>query len=447
MLTRRLAIVTVIAVLFALCAPLVRSHEFKLDAVVNTFVKIEPTEAHVVVRAPLYLFKNVRFPVKAAEVDIQGSSAALERALTLLQQDVALLEDGRALTARRAVGRLALPSDRSFESFDEAVRHVATPIDPDTHIVIDQGYVDAHLVYPIRSADAVFALRSSVAPELGEYLKIAVRYRAESGESRSMVLRGGVGTVDLNPTWISAAASFVAFGVAHIVTGLDHLLFLLCLVIPLRGVRQLLTVITGFTLAHSFTLIGSAFGLAPQGPWFAPFVEVVIAVSIIYMALENIIGVDIRRRVLLTVLFGLVHGFGFSYGLKEDLQFAGSHLLVSLFAFNLGIEFGQILVLAVMLPALAIVTRYLLPGRLGVIILAALVAHVGWHWMIDRWEALARQRWPVPDLASLPVLLFWIAGLAVAASAVMVVVARLRLEGTRAAGAPRDAAANSSAAE
>jgi len=443
----RRATATLVAALIALCLPLARGHEFKLDAVVNTFVKVEPTEAHLVVRAPLYLFKSVRFPVKATEIDIAASSAAMERALALVREDVVLMEDGRPLAARSVAGRLALPSDRSFESFDEAVRHVTAPIEPETHIVIDQGYVDAHLVYPIKSKDAVFALRSTVAPELGEYLKIAIRYSAANGESRSMVLRGGVGTVDLNPTWLSAAGGFIGFGIAHILTGLDHLLFLLCLIIPLRGVRPLLTVITAFTLAHSFTLIGSAFGLAPEGAWFAPFVELVIAVSIIYMALENIVGVDIRRRVLLTVLFGLVHGFGFSYGLKEDLQFAGSHLLVSLFAFNVGIELGQILVLAIMLPMLILVTRYVLPGRVGLIIVGALIAHVAWHWMTDRWEALARERWPVPDMASLPVLLFWIAGLAIATGAVIIVVGRLRLDGRATAAVPDNAAADSAAAE
>src|SRR5262249_38963934 len=183
----------------------------------------------------------VRFPVKASELDIAASATAMERALGLVREDIALLEDGHALVASSATGRLALPTDRSFESFDEAVRHVATPIDPDTRIVIDQGYVAAHLAYPIKSPNAVLALHPNVAPELGEYLKIAVRYSAPSGESRSMVLRGGVGTVDLNPTWLSAAGGFVAFGIAHIVTGVDHLLFLLCLIIPLRGVRQLLT--------------------------------------------------------------------------------------------------------------------------------------------------------------------------------------------------------------
>jgi hypothetical protein len=147
------------------------------------------------------------------------------------------------------------------------------------------------------------------------------------------------------------------------------------------------------------------------------------------MALENIIGVDFRRRLLLTMLFGLVHGFGFSYGLSEQLQFAGTHLLVSLFAFNLGIEIGQLVVLAAMLPAYALLTRYVLPGRAGTIIVAALIAHTGWHWMGERWETLSRLPLPDPTASDAVVLLLWIAGLALAGIAIAALAGRLRLTG------------------
>jgi HupE / UreJ protein len=424
--TRPIAIV--VLALLSLCASLARAHEFKLDAVINGFVKIDATEAHLVVRAPLYLFKAARFPVKDGKVDLDHSAAALDRALAGLQQQVVILEDGRPLTARSELGRLALPSDRSFESYEQATAHVAASIESGVDIVVDQGYVDAHLIYPIASPNAVFSLRTTVAPELGNYLKLTFRYLPQNGDSRALVIKGGVGTVDLNPTWLAAATGFVGLGVAHIVGGLDHLLFLMCLIIPLRGLRQLLTVVTGFTVAHSFTLIGSAFGLTPQGAWFPPFVEMIIALSIVYMAIENIIGIDVRRRVLLTMLFGLMHGFGFSYGLREELQFAGSHLIVSLFAFNVGIEIGQIMVLAVMLPILALVTRHVLTGRVGAILLSAILAHVGWHWMSERWDALANVQWPSPDMTNLTLLMFWAAGLALAAGGVVAMVKRLPLE-------------------
>src|SRR6267143_752210 len=176
----------------------------------------------------------------------------------------------------------------------------------------------------------------------------------------------------------TTARAFVLLGVEHIPTGIDHLLFLLCLVIPLLSLRQVVSIVTAFTVAHSFTLLGSAYGIGPSGPWFSPFVETAIAASIVYMALENILGADLRRRWLITGLFGLVHGFGFSYGLKQNLQFAGSHLVVSLLAFNVGIELGQLAVLAALLPALALLRRSVLGGRAGVVVLSAQIgrAHV-----------------------------------------------------------------------
>jgi hypothetical protein len=185
-------------------------------------------------------------------------------------------------------------------------------------------------------------------------------------------------------------------------------------------------IVTIFTVAHSFTLIGAAFGLSPSGQWFPPFVETIIAASIVYMALENIIGADIGRRIFLTGLFGLVHGFGFSYGLQESLQFAGSHLLVSLLAFNVGIEIGQVIAVAVMMPLLYLVRRYVLRGRVGMIILSALVAQTAWSWMLERGGELAQQRWPRPDLADLATVAFWVAGLMLAGLAIGHLTWRLR---------------------
>ncbi|HEY2864681.1 MAG TPA: HupE/UreJ family protein [Casimicrobiaceae bacterium] len=405
------------------------AHEFKLDALMNAFVKIEPDQADLVIRAPLYLFKSSHFPVKNIEIDVANSAPAIGRALAGLKQDIVVYEDGQPLTASKAIARLSLPSDRSFDSYDDAARHIADQPAADTQIYVDQGYVDAHLIYPIRSPKSVFSIRSTAAPELGNYLKLALRYLPLGEEGRAMVVTGDSGTVNLNPPWYSAAAGFVGLGITHILTGADHLLFLLCLVIPLSGWRQILAIVTTFTIAHSFTLLGSAFGLAPTGAWFPPFVESAIAASIVFMALENIIGIDVGRRVVIAGLFGLVHGFGFSYGLQENLQFAGTHLLVSLFAFNIGIEMGQIFVLALMLPALAFLRRYLLPGRVGMIILSALVAHVGWHWMTERWEALAKVPWPQPSAAGVATLGLWLAGVLLAAGGIAAIARRLRLAG------------------
>jgi HupE / UreJ protein len=436
----------VVSILIALFAVLsgtpARAHEFKLDAVINAFVTTEPGEAHLVIRAPLYLLKSAKFPVKGVEVDVPQSGKAVESALAALQQDVALFEDGRRLIASNAIGRLSLPSDRSFQSYDEALRHVSEPVATDTRIYIDQGYVDAHITYPLQAPNPELSLRSTAAPELGDALKVTVRYKPLEDDSRTLIMTARSGVVTLNPTWWRAAAGFVGLGMEHILTGIDHLLFLLCLIIPLRGWRQILAIVTTFTVAHSFTLIGSAFHLAPGGAWFPPFVETTIAASIVYMGLENIMGIDFARRMLITGIFGLVHGFGFSYGLQENLQFAGAHLLVSLFAFNIGIEIGQLLVLSFMIPALLVVRGYVLPGRVGMIILSSLVVLTGWQWMLDRGQALLNAPWPRPTLAGLAMLALWTAGILLAAAGLQFVARRLRFETTTSAVAPQRGAAD-----
>ena len=97
---------------------------------------------------------------------------------------------------------------------------------------------------------------------------------------------------------------------------------------------------------------------------------------------------------MITFAFGLVHGFGFSFALRQTLQFAGAHLLSSLLSFNVGVEIGQLLVLVVLLPALALLFRYVVVEKLGIILLSALVAHTAWHWMQDRASALSGFSWP-----------------------------------------------------
>jgi hypothetical protein len=167
----------------------------------------------------------------------------------------------------------------------------------------------------------------------------------------------------------------------------------------------------------------------PGGSWFPPFVETLIAISIVYMALENVVVAlpaagrpesatpigpaawaesALRRRWLITLVFGLVHGFGFSFALQDTLQFAGSHLTTSLLAFNVGVELGQLLVLLLLVPLLHLVFTYAVAPRAGMIVLSALVAHTAWHWMEERAGRLAEAGWPAWDAAVMAAAVRWI---------------------------------------
>jgi hypothetical protein len=149
-------------------------------------------------------------------------------------------------------------------------------------------------------------------------------------------------------------ASFVLLGIEHILTGWDHLLFLLGLLLRGGSWFALAKIVTAFTLAHSITLALAAFDIVVLPD---RLVEAVIALSIAFVAAENLFGKPVvARRWLVSFCFGLVHGFGFSSALRE-LGLASSGLLVSLFGFNAGVEIGQGLVVAVALPALALLRR------------------------------------------------------------------------------------------
>ena len=103
-----------------------------------------------------------------------------------------------------------------------------------------------------------------------------------------------------------------------------------------------------------------------------------------------------HHRWMIAFGFGLVHGFGFSFALRETLQFAGAHMLTSLLSFNIGVELGQLLVLVLLIPVLDLLFRTWSPERMGTIILSALVAHTAWHWMIDRWAVCSQFRIQMP---------------------------------------------------
>ncbi|MDQ5840132.1 MAG: HupE/UreJ family protein, partial [Chloroflexota bacterium] len=225
-----------------------------------------------------------------------------------------------------------------------------------------------------------------------------LRFLPPGGGERAYQFSGDPGTVRLDPRWHQTALRFVKLGFLHILDGIDHLLFLLCLVIPFRRFRPLIAIVTSFTVAHSITLIASTLGLAPAALWFAPLIETLIALSILYMAFENIVGARLERRWMLAFGFGLVHGFAFSFFLRDSLQFAGANLATSLLAFNVGVELGQVLVVAVAVPVLGWLFRRV-PERIGIVLLSAVVAHSAWHWMSARGSTLRQYQfeWPALD--------------------------------------------------
>lgn len=369
------------------------AHEIPVDVTAHILARPNGNRLSVAVRIPLRAARDVEFPeFGPGYLDIETLAPQLPDLASLwIANPLEVYEGDQRLAQPQIVGtQLSFESDRSFASIADATAHIKAPLMPNNaNAVWNQLWFDVLLEYPISSETSQFSIRPGL-ETLAARVVTVLRFILPGGVERAYELTGDPGIVPLDPSWHQAAARFAVMGFFHILSGTDHLLFLLCLVIPFRRLRPLVLIVTAFTVAHSFTLIASAYGLAPDGLWFPPLIETLIAASIFYMALENIVGVTpVSRRWMFALGFGLIHGFGFSFALRETLQFAGSNLITSLLAFNIGVEIGQLLVLLILVPALGALFRYVVAERMGIIILSALVAHTSWHWMIERGEIFA----------------------------------------------------------
>jgi len=177
---------------------------------------------------------------------------------------------------------------------------------------------------------------------------------------------------------------FVSLGVRHILGGFDHLAFLVALIVASRGLRALVGVVTSFTLAHSLSL-----GCASIG-WVVPparAVELVIALSIVFVALRNLLDDRPRRLWPEAFGFGLVHGLGFAGALSETLA-SEPQKLPALYGFNLGVEIGQLAVVLLAVALLAAARRGAAAEQLAprwVRLPASLVvALLGSYWVVSR---------------------------------------------------------------
>jgi hypothetical protein len=376
------------------------AHDIPASVRIFVFIKPAGRSLRVVIRAPLEAMRDVNFPLNGpGYLDIARATPLLSDAARVwLAGDLHLYENDSPLGDGKVVAtRVSLPSDRSFTSFDSAVAHATSaPLDTATQLMWKQAMLDVVLDYRIASDSSRFSIDPGLA-RLAVRTTTVLRFLPATGGERDFEYLGDPGPVHLDPRWSQAALSFVKLGFGHILSGLDHLLFVLCLVIPFRRIRPLVAIVTAFTVAHSITLLASAAGFAPDALWFPPLIEVLIAASIVYMALENIVGAKLERRWLVAFGFGLVHGFGFSFALRESLQFAGAHLATSLVSFNVGVELGQLAVLALAVPALNWFFSHAVQERMGTIILSAFVAHTAWHWLLDRGAVLASYHVELPE--------------------------------------------------
>ena len=257
-----------------------------------------------------------------------------------------------------------------FAKLTEAIEALKGPIyAPEFDVTyVGDTVIDAELFYPTKDVAQTYSLQSTLNPGLPAQEETANLILDHFGSDVLVFrIRGLLAEpVEIGRSSLQAFVTFTQEGVRHILAGLDHVMFVFCLVLGASTLGALLWRVTGFTLGHSITLTLGFFGYSPQGPWFVPFIETTIALSIIYAAYAATSLRQGASSILVTTLIGLLHGLGFSFVLSSMLKSDAPDIWQSLLAFNVGVEVGQIGIVLVSWVFLAAIAR-MLPEKLTMV--------------------------------------------------------------------------------
>jgi len=419
-----LAVLTLQAVVVA--------HDIPDEIVVQSYVRPQQHELQVLLRVPLIAITDANLPKDGTGyLAMAYLDPALREAANQISNGIIFLEGAQRLTSYNMAGaRISLPSDRSFDTYDAALGRVRGAKLPDTtRIYYNQGFLDLELNFPIQSQDSLFSMRVLFGRGLAQRTATYINFIRPDGGVRAFRIHDDTPLVRLDPSAAQAAWVFLTAGFYRFLDGLDHLLFVIALAIPYRRARDLVKPIAAFAIAHSITLALAAFGLAPAGAvgtWFAPAIGALMALSLVYVSIENGVGASLRHRWIVALVFGLLHGFGFAIALQETLQFAGSHPFAALAAYNVGLELGTVIILAIVLPALNLLFTQVVAERAGIIAASVLVGHVGWHRMTERFTIAQMSGGPALDMQLLLTVVRWLLALTVVGGVVWFVSGLLR---------------------
>ena len=327
--------------------------------------------------------------LSSADVDVRPATVSV--VITYNERDIANLIGESAEAVRsgnaQAQEKLEHTARRAL-----VLRAAGQTLSPSSVGARPEGENNVEFRYEFAAqAPAEFVFESALLPELsfGHRQAFAARDSAGTEIARAILSsRDSAAAISASsqnpPAGGSRFREFFMLGIHHIITGYDHLLFLFGLLIVCRTARDGIVLITCFTVAHSITLVLSTLGLVDLP---GLFVEATIAASILYVGIENLLRKEgsLSWRWVLTFAFGLIHGLGFA-GVLHDMGIAktGSAAVLPLFAFNLGVEAGQLAIAAIVLPILWKLRDNRAFLRIGVPACSVLVAAAGAYWLIER---------------------------------------------------------------
>ena len=403
------------------------AHDIPDEIVVQSYVRPQQNQLQVLVRIPLLAVAEANLPKDGTGyLAMPYIDAALREAANQISNGIVFLEGDERLTRYdMANARISLPSDRSFDTYDGAVARVRGAKLPDTtQVYYNQGFLDLELYFPITSEQSAFSMRVLFGRGMANRTATYINFIRPDGGVRAFRIHDDTPLVRLDPKAHQAAWVFLKAGFYRFLDGLDHLLFVIILALPFRRVRDLVKPFAAFAIAHSMTLGLAAFGMGAVDTWFVPTIGALIAFSLVYVSIENATALRagpstalragvLKHRWIVALVFGLVHGLGFAIALQDTLQFAGSHPIAALVAYNVGLELGTLIILAIVVPAANLLFAHAAAERAGIVVSSVLIGHAGWHWMTERMAIARLSSWPLFDLNLMLTVVRWLLALAV----------------------------------
>lgn len=332
-------------------------------------------------------------PPGLSSLDVQLQKNSLKLTTTFSLQDIeAIIPMDSDLDAEVSAQELEAVKPRVSELVSKNLMLTAAGLSLSAEVVginfDDQNNARIELSYPL-SVSQDIAIRSDFLALLPEGHQQFLTAKNADGQvlSEKMLTRTDSSVILPNTVADKAQSStffsFFSLGVEHILTGYDHLLFLFALLAVTHRFLSALKIITFFTIAHSITLASAGLNLFDLP---SHIVEPLIAATIIYVGLENLVrGDHPKGRHWLTFSFGLIHGFGFAGVLREmDISSGEGGILMPLLSFNLGIETGQITIATIVLPLIWLINNNLRFNYLFLKIVSSLVSLMGLYWFLER---------------------------------------------------------------
>jgi hypothetical protein len=361
------------------------------EIILEGYIKPEDGRLRQLVRIPLVFLQPFNLPKRGpGYIDLAKTDEVLRVAAAAAAEQIQLREDGALLVPTVRQAKVSLLSDRSFRSYEAALAHLrGPPLPVETNLFWNQGFFDAEIEYPIRSAEGRFSIRTDVMPGLGLRVKLQLAFLPQGKPARHYVLSGGSGWVALDPRWYDAAWFFVRHGFGDAVT-VERFVFLLCLLAPFAQWRAVLALALVLGVLQALTTSGTALGAIANTRWLGEIALVGTAAATLLAAIANLGTPRVRRRWLLAGLVGSLSGFALGVLFAELRQFAGSHVAVAILAFDVALVLAVVVAAAVAWAIMHLVAR-VLGARLAIVVVSAILGHQAWHWMFERGHEFAHE--------------------------------------------------------